>query len=243
MTTTEGPDRTGRIWERQWLHALGLIVLLGTCGWAAQLPNVRQGSLWGLRAIYWYWIAILVAVLHQVYVWLCWRIELNGMGLTRVFGSHAFQVFAVGFALIGLCRVLSVFVLALANQDSLTLNPLWMKVAACVALLPGLYLFYSVKRYFTFRRAFGADHFDPAYRTMPFERRGIFRFSPNAMYVFGFLLLWVPGLWWNSSAALVVAMFNQVYIWVHYFATELPDIRRIYDGVRVGGTRAGASST
>ena len=69
---------------------------------------------------------------------------------------------------------------------------------------------------------------------MPFERRGIFRFSSNAMYVFGFLLLWVPGLWWNSSAALVVALFNHVYIWVHYFATELPDIRRIYGGKAAG---------
>jgi Phospholipid methyltransferase len=232
MTKTEGPDRNGRIFERQWLHAVSLVALLGACAWAAQLPNVRQGSLWGLTAIHWYWIAIFTAVLHQVYVWLCWRAELNGKRLTRVLGSHAFQAFAVGFALIGLSRVLSVFVLALANQDSLTLNPLWMKVAACAALLPALYLFYSVKRYFSFKRAFGADHFDPAYRTMPFERRGIFRYSSNGMYVFGFLLLWVPGLWWNSSAALAVALFNHVYIWVHYFATELPDISRIYGGMR-----------
>lgn len=236
MTKTEVPDRRGRIFERQWLHAISLVLLLGACAWAAQLPNVRQGSLWGLTAIDWYWIAILTAVLHQIYVWLCWRTELNGKGLTRVLGGHAFQAFAVGFALIGLSRVLTVFVLAFANQDSLTFDPLWMKVAACAAVLPALYLFYSVKRYFSFRRAFGADHFDPAYRTMPFERRGIFRFSSNAMYVFGFLLLWVPGLWWNSSAALAIALFNHIYIWVHYFATELPDIRRIYGGLRVDAT-------
>ena len=84
-------------------------------------------------------------------------------------------------AFIGLFRVLSVFLLAFANQDSLTLNPLWMKVAACAALLPALYLFYSVKRYFSFWRAFGADHFDPAYRAMPFERRGIFRAGQLAL--------------------------------------------------------------
>ena len=48
------------------------------------------------------------------------------------------------------------------------------------------------------------------------------------MYVFGFLLLWVPGLWWTSAAALLAALFNHFYIWVHYFATELPDIRRMY---------------
>ena len=103
-----------------------------------------------------------------------------------------------------------------------------MKVAACLALIPAVYLFNSVRRYFTFARAFGADHFEPAYRAMPFERRGIFRFASNGMYVFGFLLLWVLGLWWDSSAALVVALFNHLYILVHYFATELPDVRRIY---------------
>ncbi len=111
-------------------------------------------------------------------------------------------------------------------------DPLWMKIAACLALIPAVYLFYSVKHYFTFTRAFGADHFDPAYRSMPIEQRGIFRFTSNGMYVFGFLLLWVPGLWWSSSAALVVALFNHLYIWVHYFATELPDMRRIYGGSR-----------
>ena len=102
-------------------------MLLGACAWAAQLPNVRQGSLWGLTAIDWYWIAILTAVLHQIYVWLCWRTELNEKGLTRVLGGHAFQAFAVGFALIGLSRVLTVFVLAFANQDSLTFDPLWIR--------------------------------------------------------------------------------------------------------------------
>jgi protein-S-isoprenylcysteine O-methyltransferase Ste14 len=63
---------------------------------------------------------------------------------------------------------------------------------------------------------------------MPFVRQGIFRFTANGMYVYGFLMLWAIGLWWASAAALVVAAFNHAYIWVHYYATELPDIRRIY---------------
>ena len=33
---------------------------------------------------------------------------------------------------------------------------------------------YSVKKYFGFLRAAGADHFDAKYRDMPFEKRGIF---------------------------------------------------------------------
>lgn len=77
-------------------------------------------------------------------------------------------------------------------------------------------------------RAFGADHFDPSMRSIPFVRGGIFRFTSNAMYVFGFLLLWVPALWWASAGALCAALFNHLYIWVHYYATERPDIVRIY---------------
>ena len=63
---------------------------------------------------------------------------------------------------------------------------------------------------------------------MAFVKPGIFRFTSNGMYVFGFSQLWVPGLRWGSAAALVVAAFNHIYIRVHYHATELPDIRRIY---------------
>jgi hypothetical protein len=156
-------------------------------------------------------------------------------------GAVAFPVFAFGFALVGIARVVTMFVLAYANQGSVAIDhPSALKFAAVVALLPALYLFYSVKRYFTFRRAFGADHFDPSVRSMPFVRGGIFRFTSNGMYVFGFLLLWVPSLWWASAAALWAALFNHLYIWVHYYATERPDIARIY-GKRV--ETQGASAT
>jgi hypothetical protein len=232
MTAAAHEERQpGLILEGQWLHALGLGVLLAGCWWAAQWPAIQQGGLWGLRSIDWYWIAILTAVLHQVYVWLCWRLELHGKAMTALLGAAAFPAFAFGFAVIGVARVVAMFALGYANQGSVALEPpaiLAMKLAAVAALVPALYLFYSVKRYFTFRRAFGADHFDPSMRAMPFVRGGIFRFTSNAMYVFGFLLLWVPALWWASAGALVAALFNHLYIWVHYYATERPDIARIY---------------
>ncbi|MFP6736686.1 MAG: methyltransferase, partial [Rhodospirillales bacterium] len=100
--------------------------------------------------------------------------------------------------------------------------------ASLVLAVPVIYLMISVRRYFTFRRAFGIDHFDAEFRTLPMERRGIFHFSPNAMYVFGFLLLWMPAFLFQSSAALGIAAFSHAYIWVHYFATEKPDTTHIY---------------
>lgn len=75
---------------------------------------------------------------------------------------------------------------------------------------------YSVRKYFGFDRAFGIDHFDPAtYKDVPMVRKGIFQYSSNAMYVYGFFLLWVPGILAQSKAALLVAAFNHLYIWVH----------------------------
>ncbi len=57
---------------------------------------------------------------------------------------------------------------------------------------------------------------------------GIFRFSSNAMYLFGFMGLWIPGFLFQSLAALILAVFSHAYIWIHYYATEKPDMDRIY---------------
>ena len=46
--------------------------------------------------------------------------------------------------------------------------------------------------------------------------------------VFGLLILWLPGLLLASKAALLAALFGHVYIWVHYFTVEQPDMIHIY---------------
>ena len=59
-------------------------------------------------------------------------------------------------------------------------------------------------------------------------KKGIFKYTKNSMYVFGLLILFVPGLIFASKAALLLAAFNYGYAWMHYFTLELPDIRQIY---------------
>jgi len=93
-----------------------------------------------------------------------------------------------------------------------------------------VYTFYSVIRYFGFEKAAGLDHFDPAVRKAPFIKKGAFKYSENAMYSFAFLIIYLPGLIALSKAALLAAFFSHLYIWVHYYTTELPDIRRMYKG-------------
>lgn len=216
------------IFEKQWFHAFSLAALLMGMALVSGYGDVCAGQLWEVATPFWFWLALGVAVAHQIYVWFCWRTQLHASWLTRTFGNLGFPLYAAGFSVLGIMRVASVFIVAVSNRDTLPGNAIVLKVLAVILLVPAVYLFYSVKRYFGFRRAFGIDHFDAGYRSVPFERRGIFRFSGNAMYTYGFLLFWAAALWWASLAALIVALFNHLYIWVHYFTTELPDIKRIY---------------
>ncbi len=228
------------ILERQWLHAVVLAALITMLALTSDLDGIQAGILWGINTPEWFWLAVALAIAHQVYVWFCWRTQLHGNWLTRVLGKLSFPVYAVGFSILGISRVVAVFVLAISNRDTLPMDHTALRILAIIALIPAVYLFYSVKRYFSFRRAFGIDHFDEGYRSLPFVRKGIFRFTRNGMYIYGFLLLWVPALWYASLAALCVAVFNHVYIWVHYYSTELPDMKRIYGEDRAIGNNGAA---
>jgi hypothetical protein len=216
------------MYEGQAPHLIFLALLLTSVALLAdQAALVGQWA--GLPSSVWLAVAIAVPILHQVYVWLIWRLELVYGWLTRQFGRRqGFTLYAVGFSVLFVSRPLSILALSIANRNSLSIDRWLATIASILLLLPSVYLFYSVHKYFGLRRAYGIDHFEPAYRESPFVREGIFRFTDNAMYVFGFLILWTPGLLLESKAALLAAFFNHAYIWVHYYCTELPDIRRIY---------------
>jgi len=216
------------IFEKQWLHVFALVLLLTGAVQAFKLNGMSSGEFCGISTSQWFWTAIGLAIEHQVFVWFCWRIQLHGRWIDRFFGESSFSVYASVFFMLGSLRVLSVFVLAISNRNTVPIDVTILRILAVVLLIPALYLLYSVIRYFSFRRAFGVDHFDEAYRKLPLVNKGIFRFTRNGMYIYGFLFLWVPALWCASLAALCAALFNHIYIWVHYYATELPDMKRIY---------------
>lgn len=221
-------SQTGLILEKQWLHILFLAGLVTGMVILNESGRMNTGNFYGVGTKIWFWLAVAMAIAHQVFVWFCWRTQLHLSLLTRILGEKGFSVYAVLFSIIGIARVVVVFILAIANRNTLPMDTTVLKILAVAVAFPAVYLFYSVKRYFGFRRAFGIDHFDPSYRCMPFVKKGIFRFTSNGMYTFGFFLLWFPGLWYASIAALWAALFNHLYIWAHYYATELPDIKRIY---------------
>ncbi len=101
-------------------------------------------------------------------------------------------------------------------------------VISIILFIPGAYTMYSVKKYFGFLRAAGADHFDPKYRDMPFEKRGIFKWSSNAMYLFGIGIPFAFAVATGSQSMFVVAIYTYISIWLHYFCTEKEDFKIIY---------------
>ena len=63
---------------------------------------------------------------------------------------------------------------------------------------------------------------------MPIVEKGAFRYSSNAMYSFVFMGLWGIALLCGSWNALVLALFQHAYIWVHMYCTEGPDMDVLY---------------
>ena len=226
MATSTSSDAI--LYEGQVLHLILLVALLTGLYLTSFLPGFHDGSFLGLTTTVWAILAVANAIVHQLYVWLCWRLELIDQRLTRRFGPGAFRNYQIGFTVLIVLRPILAFALGWSNQGTLPIDPLAGYVVSALLLLPSVYLVYSIKRYFSFERAYGIDHFDASYRDMPLVRKGIFTWTPNAMYVFGFLALWIPGFLFQSVAALALAAFSHLYIWVHYFCTEQPDMRRIY---------------
>jgi len=198
-------------------HLIGLAVLLALAG--ATWKSLSQPYPTA------FWTAVAFPIIHQVYVWLAWRMELRSSAISRTIG---FRIYLVLFFLLFGVRFVTLLWLAWLDTGSLGLPIVPRAVLTTIFLLVGGYAMYSVKRYFGMERAAGADHFDPGYREMPMVQEGIFRFTSNGMYLYAFLLFWAIATGFDSTAALVVASFSHLYIWVHYFATEKPDMAFLY---------------
>lgn len=219
-----------KIFEYQLWHAIFLVVSLVLIYWLTQNDDsFLQGSFLGIKSSTWIIFSLASAILHQIYVLIAWRSELYYKWFTKRFNERGFVYFKIGFALLILSRPATIICLAIANRDSISLNSLMVLIISILISVPVIYLMYSVRKYFGINRAFGIDHFYPEkYNAGKIIKQGIFKYSSNAMYVYGFLGLWLPGLLLQSKSALLLAGFSHLYIWVHYYCTELADMKVIY---------------
>ena len=219
----------GQLW-----HVILLIALLtGLFLFDLNDPSVSLGSLFGVSSQVWFILAVSSPILHQIYVVVVWRLELHYNTLSKMFGDKGFFFFKIGFTILILSRPVLITLLAFSNSNTIVIDPVIRYLVSGILAFLVCYLFYSVIRYFGMDRAFGMDHFYPEEaKKLPMVKQGIFRYSSNAMYVFGFLVLWIPGVLLQSRSALLVAMFSQIYIWIHYYFTEKPDMKLIYGSLK-----------
>ena len=209
--------------KNQIWHLGGTIVLFYVGAKFVDLDN-NTNSFIGITALNWFIIAMSIPLIHQTYVWICWRSELCWQSITNTIG---FQSYLILFFILIVSR-LSAIVLCFLDYGSLY-KPGWFAwILGLVLFVPGVYTMYSVKKYFGFSRAAGADHFDLKYRDMSFENRGIFRFSSNAMYVFAIGIPFSFAVATGSLSMFVISIYTYLSIWLHYFCTEKEDFKIIY---------------
>jgi hypothetical protein len=235
--TASGDDRLANlplafVFTGQLQHLLFILLLVpGTLSLAQ--PGLAGGSWLGVWDRQWLLLMIGGVLAHQIVVALVFRLQLVYGVMNRLFGNWDMVVWGIIFLPLLVFRVISLVGLGLATNRTLTriipgLSDTLGIVLGLLLMLPALYTLYSVFRYFGLKRALGADHFRAEYRQMALERRGMFRYSSNAMYAYAFLLFWALALLLGSWPALVGALFQHAYIWVHWYCTEAPDMAAIY---------------
>ena len=220
--------RSLRFLFRGQLFHLTAAVILTAIAWALAAPVLTEGSWLGISEAGWFWVAVGLTILHQFYVWIVFRGQLGWGLFTRLFGKYDLTVHSILFSPMLIARPFVVIAAGMASPLTLAL-PRWVQLAMGLALLvPALYTGWSVKQYFGFKRAVGGDHFRRRYREMPLVTEGAFSWTPNAMYTFAFFGLWSIALLLGSHLALVIALFQHVFVWAHYFGTEQPNMELIY---------------
>ncbi len=205
------------------------IALLMTLGAVALLTQPADAPrLLGLTAVGWAQLSIVLALLHQAVVALVFRLQLHRGLLSRLFGDRDMAVWRAIFMPLLVLRPLTLLMTGWADVVPLT-GWRWPEVAAGVALVAAaVWAMHSVLVHFTIPRALGGDHFRDEIAAMPLVDKGAFAVTANAMYGVAFLGLWGIALLFGSWNALVLALFQHAYIWVHMYCTEKPDMDWIH---------------
>ncbi|MBU2983096.1 phosphatidylethanolamine N-methyltransferase family protein [Lentibacter algarum] len=223
------------LFEGQLQH-IGIAILM-TLGAVSLLEPTEGASLLGVSSVAWAKLSISLAILHQVIVALGFRTQLHLNWLTKRFGDNDMKVWALVFIPLLIARPISLIMVGWADATPITQFATLQMLLGLALLAPALWALHSTFKHFTIPRALGGDHFRDAYAQMPLVSKGIFAYTSNGMYGVAFLGLWAIALLFGSWNALVVALFQHAYIWVHMYCTERPDMDWIY------GNRAALAPT
>ncbi len=172
--------------------------------------------------------AFVTSLIHQEFVAIVWRLVLFHPIRKATRRKRVVWGFAILFFIFFASRLAVTIVASRLTAGTLGWDP-WIRYPLITIILPPMtWALYSVFRYFGVYRALGADHFDPSYRNLPPEGRGIYRYTSNGMYTYAVLFMLLPGLLCNALDGLLIGLYHYGAVWVHYHATEKPDLRYIH---------------
>lgn len=217
-----------KVLERQGFQLLGYILLGGILYFATLQYPESHGREWGMSTADLVALSWILAGIFQFGAALVWRLELHHCLIGRIFGGAGFVAFRIAFALVGATRMLLIIPIAKSAPNTIPIDPILFWILILVPLPLILWACHSTLMYFGFTRATGADHFDASYKTKTIETRGVFKYIRNPMYAVILLLLYHPGLFFQSGLGLIAAACHHGFVWCHYFCTEKPDMRVIY---------------
>lgn len=206
--------------------AIALLMALGATSLLHTSPDAPR--LLGLTAKGWALTSITLAILHQIIVAFVFRMQLHRNLMTRLFQDRDMKIWGMIFMPLLIIRPITVLMTGWADATPITGFRTVETVIGAVLLVVAIWTMHSVIKHFTIPRALGGDHFRDRFAEMPLVNEGVFKYTSNAMYGVAFLGLWGIALLFGSWNALIVALFQQAYIWVHMYCTEAPDMARIY---------------
>lgn len=210
------------------LQHLGLALLLGVGAVSLLDAPADAPRVLGLDSAGWAILSIALAVAHQIIVALGFRSQLHRNLLTRWFGPRDMAVWRAIFMPLLLARPVTVFLTGWTDTVGLPAPRTATLLVGLVLLGLAVWALHSVLVHFTLPRALGGDHFRDEIAALPLVRKGVFAHTQNGMYGVAFLGLWGLALILESWNALIVALFQHLYVWVHMYCTEAPDMAWIY---------------
>ncbi len=207
---------------------LGIALLMSVGALALLKSPADAPTVLGLTSTGWAKASIALALIHQFIVAFVFRLQLYKNLMSRLFGARDMKVWAAIFMPLLAARPLSALLVGWADTVPITpYRPLEI-ILGLALLVPAIWGMHSTIVHFTLPRALGGDHFRDKYLAMPKVKKGVFKYTSNGMYGVVFLGFWAIALLFGSWNALVLALFQQSYIWVHMYCTESPDLRRMF---------------
>ncbi len=215
--------------KQEW-HLVILALLLALTNAALNFyPQYFFGEFWGISTRSWLWAGVLAAILHQFYIVVVLRSELETRWITTNAPRLGYLAYMADYSILMVLRVAIIIASGLANKEVLTITAANRLLFIAVLAIPFLWTLYLLARSGNFKQVAGEDYFKPeqdSESNQALENK--IRSTAVAVYALGALGLYIPGIIFASPAALLLALFNHLYLWVHHFCTELPDREHLY---------------